>query len=366
MSKSAGKAAVRCQALTEIGGLAAAESHGHREDASSQMRKISDDPPLVFGSLDLRPAYEAHMAGVKQNAGAKKPILHFLIRFPPELLDGEGIGKFVGTKLERQQEMLDQAVDFVNRSHGGDAVFAGRLDRDEAGQTIVDVFAAPKYEKRTKRTKADEPGVIWSSATKYGRELAQKHQTEIRHRHPKAEGDLTGPRMVGIALQTEFAEYFRATNGIPLTAKTQKKTTASDRLEIEAYKEIEAEKDKLAQDRADLAADRTRHRSEVRADRASIEQERQGMTAELMQAAQEVADARRGVEAQEADLKRRAGLLRGAVDVLRRAVEVIGTKLGIKVPPGLTDAIEQIDARARAISAPEDPAPEAERDGFGI
>ncbi len=347
-----------------MAGLAAMEKHGKREDRISQLRHVRDADPLVYRSLDLRPAYDAHMSGVKQNSGAKKPVLHFVIRFPPELLESEGIRRFdFKSKAHRQRMMMAQAVQFINRTHGGDAVFAARVDRNEAGESIVDVFASPKYEKRTKRTKADEVGTVWASSTKFGRELAEKHQDEIRHRHPKAKDEaLTGPRMVGIALQSEFAEYFKATNGIPLTAKVQKRTAAPDRIEIEAYKEIEAERTKLAQDRDDLANARANHRAEIRADRAAIQQE----TAGLMQAAQEVADARKVVEGQEADLKRRAGLLTGAVDVLRRAVDVISQKLGLPLPKGLTEALDQIEARVRAISAPEDPAPDRDRGGPGF
>jgi hypothetical protein len=38
------------------------------------------------------------MDGVKQNSGAKRPVLHFIVRFPPELLSGPSAGPFSGTK----------------------------------------------------------------------------------------------------------------------------------------------------------------------------------------------------------------------------------------------------------------------------
>lgn len=238
------KAAVRCHAL-DMAGLAAQEAHGKRMDRISRKRKVRDVPPIVAGGLNLRELYDAHIDGVKQNRASKKPVLQFLVRFPPELLDGEPIGRFAGNKADRQKMMLRQAVKFIQETHGGSAVFAARIDRDEAGETIVDVFATPRYEKRTKRTRADRPGPVWASATKFGKELAERHQAEIRRRHPEAKGSLTGPRAVGIALQSEFASFFERVNGVPLAPKVEKEAGARDRLETEAYKEIQEQREKL-------------------------------------------------------------------------------------------------------------------------
>ena len=247
---TAGKGSVRCAAIN-VGGLLAQERHGKRLDGSSQRRRVRDDGPHVYKTLDLCDAYERHMEGVKQNAGATKPVLHFIVRFPPELLAGDDVpGPYRGkSRVERQAMMLRQAVAFINDTHGGRAVFAARIDRDEEGETICDVFAAPVYEKRTKRTKPDEAGAMWASATKFGRDLADKHQDEIRRRHPEAmPGLLTGPRQVGIALQSEFAEFFERENGVPLAPKKEKSERRSDRVEVEAWREIEAARAVLAAD----------------------------------------------------------------------------------------------------------------------
>ena len=231
------KTMVRCRSL-DMAALAAQEAHGKRQDRTSQNRRVRDVAPIVAGGLDLRDLYDAHMNGVKQNTAAKKPVLHFIVRFPPELLKVDA-KHFHGDKRERQRMMLRQAVAFINRTHGGDAVFAARLDRDEAGETIADVFAAPRYEKRTKRTKPDEKGATWASATKFGKQLCEKHQDEIQRRHPDAKGKLTGPRHVGIALNIEWRSWFQRTNELELAKKIEKTTAAPDRFEIEAYKEMQ-------------------------------------------------------------------------------------------------------------------------------
>lgn len=228
-----------------MSGLAAQEKHGKREDRTSQKRKVRNAAPLIAGGLDLRALYDEHMRGVKQNSAAKKPVLHFIVRFPPELFNRDA-KHFHGSKKERQQMMLKEAIAFINKTHGGHAVFAARLDRDEAGETIADVFAAPRYEKRTKRTKPDEKGQIWSSATKFGKELAMKHQEEIQRRHPEAKGTLLSPRAVGIALNVEWRSWFERINQLDLSAKTEKERGAPDRLETEAYKELQDQKAELS------------------------------------------------------------------------------------------------------------------------
>lgn len=334
MAGTAGKGSVRCAAIN-LGGLAAQERHGKRLDGSSQRRRIRDDRPHVYRTLDLCDAYERHMQGVKQNAGATKPILHFIVRFPPELLAGDDVpepyrGK---SRAERQGMMLRQAVLFINETHGGDAVFAARIDRDEEGETIADVFAVPRYEKRTKRTKPDERGAIWASATKFGRELAEKHQAEIRRRHPDAKPSLlTGPRQVGIALQSEFAEFFERENRIPLSPKKEKAERRSDRVEVEAWREIEAARAVLA---ADAAAIEKRRDVQMRWDArrgARIERE-----AELLKVDREQVTGMRG---------RLAAML----DQMERGLRVV-LGFGPRVRKVLADAEATAGERAEARQA---------------
>jgi hypothetical protein len=234
---------VRCKALplrSDKGlSLERMEAHGKRQDGTSQKRKVRDVGPLWVGSLDLMDEYNRHMEGVKMNSAVKKPVLHFLIKFPKETLTDDAPEKFRGSKQSRHVEMIKQATDFINKTHGGNAVFAARLDRDEAGELVVDVFAAPKYEKVTRRGKPDETRTVWASATKFGKELAERHQDEIQARHTESKGPLTGPRAVGIALQSEFSDYFLRKNGVVLERKF-KDDFYPDWLDPEAYKEEQA------------------------------------------------------------------------------------------------------------------------------
>lgn len=255
------KGAVRVNALT-LGGsgsksLPGMEDHGKRQDAISQHRAVSRRRPLVYRTLDLRTAYEHHVDGAKMNAGATKPVLHMIVQYPD--MSGPGApAPFREAKnvRARQQLMLDQAVRFANESHGGNAVFAGRVDRDEKGQWTVDLFLAPRYEKITKTGKSSGE---WVSTTKFGKELAEKHQDYIRSRHTDAKGKLTGPRHVGIALQAEFREFFERENGVVLVF-TEKDHHEPDRLEPEAFavakmKAEAAEAEARVEEAARLAAE---------------------------------------------------------------------------------------------------------------
>lgn len=247
------KTAVRSASL-DMSGLAKAEVHGKRLDHTSQRRRIREASPLVIGGLDLRALYDEHVAGARMNAGTKKPVLHMIVRVPPELLDGPGGGPFVGVREDRQRAMLNLAVAWANESHGGDAVFAARLDRDEQGETICDLFLAPRYSKETKRRRGDD-AEQWVSPTKFGKDLAIRHQDEIQRRHPQAKGILTGPRHVGIALQSDWREFFERETGLKLIAKVEKGNSAPDRIEKEAHDRIRvAEAEALRRVRAARSA----------------------------------------------------------------------------------------------------------------
>ena len=235
-----------------LGGM---ESHGKRLDSTSQHRRVRGRDALVYGSLNLREAYDKHVEGCRMNAGLKRPVLHALVQFPTRLKVTE----------KTEQTMLRAAVEFINESHGGDAVFAARLDRDEAGRHSVDVFFSPKYEKTTKAHGSQ----LWISTSKHGKELCKKHRAEIERRHG---GTFTsGPRQVGIAINSEFRNYLKK-KGLKLAPKKEKENSRPDRVEPEALKAekdiatakrakkwiekekaaLKAEREKVAQDAAEV------------------------------------------------------------------------------------------------------------------
>ena len=211
--------AVRTYSLT-LGGndqksIAGMTAHGMRLDSTSQKRRVRDVSPLLWksNSLDLRAAYDEHVEGCRMNKALKRPVLHSIVQFPKSLHVND----------HNHKAMLQMAVEFINQSHGGDAVFSARLDRDEKGQHTVDVFYSPKYVKTTK-SKGDE---LWISTTRHGKELCHKHRDEIERRSKTFN---TSPRSVGMSINSEFRNFMMS-KGFKIDAKKEKAAGASDRSE---------------------------------------------------------------------------------------------------------------------------------------
>ena len=147
-------------------------------------------------------------------------------------------------------------------------MFAVRVDTDEAGETIADVFACPKYTKATKKAETE-----WTSLTKFGKELAVKHQDEVRRRSKNYEGTkpITSPRAIGMSLQSEFAAFFERVNGQPLTPKAEKDRPERDRVEVEAWRLHMMNAERSEAETAVRVAEQEREK--VKADAEKITQE---------------------------------------------------------------------------------------------
>lgn len=239
----------RANSLTESD-LAAMENHELRLDqagARRSVRKLPDGepiPPLIYdpystgrGKKCLVNAHAKHIEGARINKGASKVARHAFLQFPTDL----------EITPETEQMMLDQAVAFVNETHGGRAVFRGRLDRDEEGRHGVDVFFAPRYSKKTKRGSQD-----WISLTKFGKERAVDRfgQKELKRKNKDGEfepvtDDDDNPVMVdcdskyyqGQAFQDLWFEHLRDQVGLDWVERGQKKIGRdADRVEVEEYK----------------------------------------------------------------------------------------------------------------------------------
>jgi hypothetical protein len=195
------------------------EAHGKRHDATSKARAVGDKPPLVYGSLDLQDAFETHVEGALMSAACKAPVLHCILQWPVDLpLPDEAA----------EQLMLRRSIDFMNRTLGGDAVFAARLDRDESGRHTVDVFATPKYMKKTKDGER-----LWVSTSKHLKALCQKHLVEIKARYPKVKNP-DSMKCQGIALNSEFHEFVTSL-GMKPKRKVEKNHSVPDRVSPETY-----------------------------------------------------------------------------------------------------------------------------------
>lgn len=166
--------------------LTAAERHGKRLDATSQARAISKDPPVTTTGLDLQKLYTQHVKDVfvpKCKTIAK----HIIIQFPKDLVDGED-----------PAYMLRHARAIVETIFGDGSIFADRVDRDEKGRHIVDIFVAPKYIKTTKHTSQ-----VAITVSVHEEALAEKYG---RKNHPTGRGQ---------AMQDAIFAYFRDEMKLP-------------------------------------------------------------------------------------------------------------------------------------------------------
>ena len=145
--------------------LIAAERHGKRNDRTSAAR-LRDGAESGAGLAVMRGqsrAWEIHedardlcdrLKAWKAETGAREnprgcSVLHSLVGVSPEWI--EATGDLHDPKNPRVRKLLEAAVSWVERDIGG--VFAARIDLDERGGGIVDVFAAPVHNLKFGRGK---------------------------------------------------------------------------------------------------------------------------------------------------------------------------------------------------------------------
>ena len=266
------RTAIRCKAIT-LEALAAAERHGKRLDQSSQARRVSEDLPIsipmtteagdLIDGLDLRELRRLHVGDAAQSTKSKSQVLHFIAQFPPELLEKNS-----------EEKLMVVAKRFVNQAFGGDAVFGVRYDRDEKSVAVVDVFAAPKYVKKTGRT--------WVTCSLHGKELCKKHEAEIIRRSKKKKFS-DAPRNVGIALQSEWRSYVEQTFNVKLEAKCEKESREDDWKSPEALQrlhDIDDRQQHLSEEQDEFLKKSERFQKQELEQRAAIEMQRQDLNAQ--------------------------------------------------------------------------------------
>lgn len=266
----------------------AMQGHENRLDIAGTRRRVRKTPPLVYSpyaamdapnpfdetakkrvtdkgarlkriksmieekpasrNFSIKDACAAHVAGANKSKAASKELLHAFMQFPTDVTISE----------HNQYAMLAIAVDFINETYGGNAVFHARIDRDEAGQHGVDVFFAPRYEKHTQSKGIEQ----WISLSKFSKENAR---TRYGQRQKTVKNKKTGefdpvldkngePVLVwndadvfqGRALQDAWFEHLKATigNKYDVERGKRKKGRDPDRLSPEDYA-VQQEQEKL-------------------------------------------------------------------------------------------------------------------------
>lgn len=137
----------------------AKEKAADKDIRISKIRSVIEEKPRNR-SFSIMDACAAHVEGARKKSDAQKVFLHGFMQFPTD----------IKVTAINQEIMLAIAVDFINETYGGNAVFHARIDRDEKGQHGADVFFAPRYEKHTKSMGIEQ----WISLSKFSKENARK------------------------------------------------------------------------------------------------------------------------------------------------------------------------------------------------
>lgn len=290
---------IRAKTLTKAQ-LIKQEKHGKRLDATSRGRAISTDPPVTTTGLNLLELYRNHVRGAfvpKYKNIAK----HIIIQFPKDLVDGEDA-----------EFMLAHARRMVERIFGDQSIFADRVDRDEEGMHIVDVFVAPKYVKKTTHT--SRLAVTLSIhekalAAKYGRgnsvyDRGRAMQDSI-HEYFRDEMNLPGVQRgnpkANIGSDWVAAEALRQQELDEKTAKAdallrrlekQEKQSAEERAQLKALsEEARLAAQTAAADKAQAASELAAAKEDAANIRRDAQREREREAAEAQQVREQLAEA---------------------------------------------------------------------------
>lgn len=234
---------VRANRIRSIQDLTAMQNHARRLDEAGRSRirpgaqKCAGlDWPPQLAPTENNPGrgYVQAFRDLKKRTGAGErknaPLgVHLLVGVSPEWI--AAAGDLHSPANPRNRQLIEQAVTWANGwSNGG--VFSARLDLDEAGGGVIDLFVAPIEEQRHKSGRS-KPVI---SVNKALERLAIEH-TGRRSQHYAA-------------LNTSWAEHASTHLDANLRRGISKEVTQREHLPINEFKRVQ---DQLAADRQKLA-----------------------------------------------------------------------------------------------------------------
>ena len=262
--------AIRVQRLSLVG-LVAAEAHGNRKDTRGKARAIYPEAaPITTTGLEITSLFEEHVEGAFRPSSSKI-CLHLIAQFPVDLVPADKDGR---VSDDQARWMLEQAREFAKDVFGPSAVFADRIDRDECGQHVVDLFIAPKYEKKGRsgtKTAVSISRHLKELAFRTGRWVVPENLEELIRAVPPSKNaakeraklrslrDHPTLRAQGQALQDAWFQFLEQSGQLTGVKRgSPKKTAGSDtvsaeELDLERRHEVLTEKELAVQrDRAEL------------------------------------------------------------------------------------------------------------------
>lgn len=283
-----GRTSARLHRIENLTNLASAQSHGRRLDPSSKRRVVEmrtksalTVAPYAEDPLDLVGAWKAAKQALRATCYGRAAIAaHVLAIIPPALIDAAGNRHDPANVVNIA--LLREAVAWAERVFGDGSVFAGRVDLDEAGAGVADLFVIPVRERSMNGRSCRR---IISVAAPL---------EELRRAHGEASGFA--------ALQTSWWLHARATIDPRLERGTPKKETDRRHVHADVYRavaaeiepavraeanarvaaEIEARRRTLSREEAsarDVAAELARRQADLEASRVALAGERKKLRA---------------------------------------------------------------------------------------
>ena len=298
--------------LLDFPKLAAAERHGQGLDQTSKRRRrlnaverclsICGDGEAKIGGehFQLKRAFAEH----KKKHGARehpngRPVLHLIVGVSPSWVK-EG-GDPHDPDNPRNRLLVDATRRFAEQEYGG--VFAARLDIDEHGSSIVDVFCAPVREMRLGgRKKKDGTPRKTRKVVSPNRAL---DEITVRWKRPKGQRFHAGQDAWAAFAKENLDPDFQ--RGKP-RSETKKAHLSPEEYGAAREQEKEAERQRQAAHRSADAAERERKRADERAQRAEAQRRDEERRTAAMKAEREAEEDRRDLAAaqrREAEAKRR-------------------------------------------------------------
>jgi len=239
----------RSKPIKSVQYLTAQTLHARREDTTSPARVRPDATPGAALSWSIddgpRPDYGAAFKAMKKakGAGERKGAqlgLHMLVGVSPDWV--REAGDLHDPDNPRNRELLDAARTWADSWSGG-GCYAARLDLDETGGAVVDLFIAPLAEQKHKSGKAK----LVVSVNKALESLSVEH-TGRKGRHYAA-------------LNTSWAEHAQASLDARLARGRPREETGAEHVGPDQYRtmmqEAQAARD-AAKAREKAAAEKER------------------------------------------------------------------------------------------------------------
>lgn len=231
MSKKPIFSCVRTKPIKSMQSLVSMDRHGRRQDKSCEARCDKERSPdnLAWSSspagdpLDVIGAFKHRKAETNAKEYAKAPIaLHMLLTVSPEWIQASG--DMHDPKNPNNRKLFDQAKAWAEEKFGPGSVVAARMDMDEAGGGVVDIFVVPVHQvnQRGKTKNQISVNKAYEAAFGGGRVYGKMQDSWASHCQQHLDPKITRGR----PKEETGAEYVEASIIAPKLEKVSKREKA--------------------------------------------------------------------------------------------------------------------------------------------